>query len=242
MPYDDIIESIDTWKSKLYPEVTSIFGGEPLLHPRIYDVFDYVKKAWPDTTIRLITNGYLLSKAKIDKFFKNTPFEMQVSVHRKDHEKIINDNIKRVLKQYSDWKIIKVDEDGVGVAHVYVWQRPGFKIWKSKFGEFVIPYNYEGNQLVPFKSNPAKAHAICGNPNVPILYKNKLFKCAPIANLLDLPNTKGYKYQPTNSFDDIDKFVSLIGKPESICSMCPESRSHAIDHYAKGEVHVKHLD
>ena len=242
MPYDDIVESIDTWKSKLYPEVTSIFGGEPLLHPRIYDVFDYVKQAWPDTTIRLITNGYLLSKAKIDKFFKNTPFEMQVSVHRKDHEKIINDNIKRVLKQYSDWKIIKVDEDGVGVAHVYVWQRPGFKIWKSKFGEFVIPYNYEGNQLVPFKSNPAKAHAICGNPNVPILYKNKLFKCAPIANLLDLPNTKGYKYQPTNSFDDIDKFVSLIGKPESICSMCPESRSHAIDHYAKGEVHVKHLD
>ena len=75
MPYDDIIESIDTWKSKLHPEVTSIFGGEPLLHPRIYDVFDYVKQAWPDTTIRLITNGYLLSKAKIDKFFKNTPFE-----------------------------------------------------------------------------------------------------------------------------------------------------------------------
>ena len=128
------------------------------------------------------------------------------------------------------------------MAHVYVWQRPGFKIWKSKFGEFVIPYNYDGNQLVPFKSNPAKAHAICGNPNVPILYKNKLFKCAPIANLLDLPNTKGYKYKPTNSFDDIDKFVSFIGKPESVCSMCPESRSHAIDHYAKGEVHVKHLD
>ena len=45
MPYDDIIESIDTWKSKLHPEVTSIFGGEPLLHPRIYDVFDYVKQA-----------------------------------------------------------------------------------------------------------------------------------------------------------------------------------------------------
>jgi hypothetical protein len=242
MPYDDIIQSIDTWKSKLYPEVTSIFGGEPLLHPRIYDVFDYVKQAWPDTTIRLITNGYLLSKAKIDKFFKNTPFEMQVSLHRKDHEKLINNNIKRILKQYSDWKIIKVDEDGVGVAHVYVWQRPGFKIWKSKFGEFIIPYKYEGNQLVPFKSNPAKAHSICGNPNVPILYKNKLFKCAPIANLLDLPNTKGYKYKPINSYDNVDKFVSLIGKPESICSMCPESRSHAIDHYAKGEVHVKHLD
>ena len=74
------------------------------------------------------------------------------------------------------------------------------------------------------------------------LYKNKLYKCAPIANLLDLPNTKGYKYNPVGSYDQLDKFVERIGKPESICSMCPESRSHAIDHYKKGEVLVKHLD
>lgn len=242
MPYDDIIESIDTWKTKLYPEITSIFGGEPLLHPRIYDVFDYVKKVWPDTTIRLITNGYLLSKSKIDKFFKNTPFEMQVSVHRLDHEKIINANIKKILAHHSDWKIIKKNEPGEMEHHVYVWQRPGFKIWKSKFGEFVIPYKTVGNQLAPFKSDPKKAHSICGNPDVPILYKNKLYKCAPIANLMDLPNTKGYEYSPTDTYGNIDRFVRLIGKPESICSMCPESRSHSIDHYAKGEVHVKHLD
>ena len=63
-----------------------------------------------------------------------------------------------------------------------------------------------------------------------------------IANNLDLPNTKGYKYNPVGSYDQLDKFVERIGKPESICSMCPESRTHAIDHYAKGEVHVKHLD
>ena len=242
MPYDDIIKSIDTWKTKLYPEIVSIFGGEPLLHPRIHDVFDAVKDAWPDVTIRLITNGYLLGKQKIDKFFKHAPFEVQVSIHRIDHEPIINKNIIKLLRHYSDWKILKIAESGEGVHHEYVWQRPGFKIWKSKFGQFVIPYNYDGNQLVPFKSNPAKAHSICGNPDVPILYKNKLFKCAPIANLLDLPNTKGYKYTPTSQHEDIESFVKMIGKPESICSMCPESRSHSIDHYAKGEVHVKHLD
>ena len=241
MPYDDIVESINTWKSKVYPKTTSIFGGEPLLHPRLTDIFGEVKKAWPDTTIRLITNGYLLNKMKMGNFFEHTPFEMQVSVHRLDHEHIINKNIIQFLKHYSDWKIVKVNEAGVG-HHVYVWQRPGFKIWKSKFGQFVIPYNTEGNQLVPFKSNPKEAHSICGNPDVPILYKNKLYKCAPIANLLDLPNTKGFKYKPIEAFDNVDAFVKMIGKPESICSMCPESRSHASDHYAKGEVHVKHLD
>ena len=242
MPFNDVIDSIDTWKNKIYPEILSIFGGEPLLHPKIHDIFLAVRQAWPDVTIRLITNGYLLSKQKVGNFFAHTPFEMQVSVHRLDHEHIINKNIIAFLKNYSDWKIIKVGEPGPGKHHSYRWVRPGFKIWKSKFGEFVIPYNHEGNQLVPFKSNPAKAHAICGNPDVPILYKNKLYKCAPIANLLDLPNTKGYRYNPIQANDNIDKFVQLIGKPESICSMCPESRSHAVDHYAKGEVHVKHLD
>lgn len=242
MPFNDVIDSIDTWKNKVYPEILSIFGGEPLLHPKIHDIFLAVRQAWPDVTIRLITNGYLLSKQKVGNFFAHTPFEMQVSVHRLDHEHIINKNIIAFLKNYSDWKIIKVGEPGPGKHHSYRWVRPGFKIWKSKFGEFVMPYNHEGNQLVPFKSNPAKAHAICGNPDVPILYKNKLYKCAPIANLLDLPNTKGYRYNPIQANDNIDKFVQLIGKPESICSMCPESRSHAVDHYAKGEVHVKHLD
>ena len=242
MPFNDVIDSIDTWKNKIYPEILSIFGGEPLLHPKIHDIFLAVRQAWPDVTIRLITNGYLLSKQKVGNFFAHTPFEMQVSVHRLDHEHIINKNIIAFLKNYSDWKIIKVGEPGPGKHHSYRWVRPGFKIWKSKFGEFVMPYNHEGNQLVPFKSNPAKAHAICGNPDVPILYKNKLYKCAPIANLLDLPNTKGYRYNPIQANDNIDKFVQLIGKPESICSMCPESRSHAVDHYAKGEVHVKHLD
>ena len=242
MPFNDVIDSIDTWKNKVYPEILSIFGGEPLLHHKIHDIFLAVRQAWPDVTIRLITNGYLLSKQKVGNFFAHTPFEMQVSVHRLDHEHIINKNIIAFLKNYSDWKIIKVGEPGPGKHHSYRWVRPGFKIWKSKFGEFVMPYNHEGNQLVPFKSNPAKAHAICGNPDVPILYKNKLYKCAPIANLLDLPNTKGYRYNPIQANDNIDKFVQLIGKPESICSMCPESRSHAVDHYAKGEVHVKHLD
>ena len=57
---------------------------------------------------------------------------------------------------------------------------------------------------------------------------------------MDLPNTKGYNYAPTSQHEDIESFIKMIGKPESICSMCPESRSHSINHYAEGEVYVKH--
>ena len=45
MPFKDIQESIDTWKEKLTPTVLSIFGGEPLLHPKLFDIFDHIKQA-----------------------------------------------------------------------------------------------------------------------------------------------------------------------------------------------------
>ena len=240
MPLEDIIKSINIWKDHLSPKIVSVFGGEPLLHPRLFNIFDLIKIAWPDTTIRLITNGYLLNRIDPERWFNCVePFEMQVSIHRLDHEEIITKNVLAIIKQHSDWTMAKVAEEMDGVHHSYEWYRPGFKIWKSKFGKFVIPYNYENNNLVPFKSNPKKAHSICGNPDVPILYKNKLYKCAPIANILDLPNAEGFNYNPINSKTDLDKFVKLIGKPEKICSMCPENRSHSVDHYKQGEVIVK---
>ena len=242
MPFEDVVQSIDTWKDKITPDVLTMFGGEPLLHPKLFDIIKYVKTVWPDVTIRLITNGYLLSRRDPTVWFDFAPFEIQVSVHRLDHEDMITKNILSIIKQKSDWSIVKTTDGSDGFHHMYEWQRPGMKIWKGKFGQFVIPYDQKDNKLVPFKSNPAKAHAICGNPNVPVMYKNKLYKCAPIANLLDLPNTKGFEYIPTDIQGNIAKFVNAIGKPENICSMCPESKTHSIDHYQKGEVHVKHLD
>ena len=45
MPFKDIQNSIDTWKEKLTPTVLSIFGGEPLLHPKLFDIYvSYTKK------------------------------------------------------------------------------------------------------------------------------------------------------------------------------------------------------
>ena len=105
-----------------------------------------------------------------------------------------------------------------------------------------MPYKLENGELTPFNSDPAKAHAICGNPNVPILYKNKLYKCAPIANLKDLDKKGKYKYEGIGPNGDLSPLIDNINKPESICSMCPESTDHSIDHFTKENVHVKNID
>ena len=222
----------DSWHERLQPRIIALFGGEPLMHPRIHDVIEKIKQAWPEATLRLITNGYLLKKHDPEIWFKYEPLEIQVSIHRQDHEAILTEQIKRIVECRTDWKILKFTDDGHKQLEL---SRKGFKIYKSKFGDFVMPYNKD---LTPFNSDPKMAHSICGSPATPILYKNRLYKCPPVANLLDMK--PGYvDYDGVGHNEDLSEFVNGIGKPEGVCAMCPASRSHSIDHYAEENVHVK---
>ncbi|MCL1945938.1 MAG: radical SAM protein [Chitinivibrionia bacterium] len=50
-------------------EVIDLMGGEPLLHPKIIEIFDIAAKYF-DTTIQLVTNGILLS-SQPDEFWES---------------------------------------------------------------------------------------------------------------------------------------------------------------------------
>ena len=232
---ESIHQQCSDWKDKINPRVITLFGGEPLLHPRINQVIALVRKTWSGATIRLITNGYLLKRHDPSVWFDYEPFEIQVSVHRKDHEKLLTQEIKRILVCRDDWTITRSQGDG----HKDIeFNRPGFKIYKSLFRDFVKPYR---DDVTPFKSDPALAHSVCGSPNTPVLYKNRLYKCPPVANILDI--IPGYvDYTSYGAEDDIADFVENIGKPHSVCAMCPENASHSVDHFAKENVHVKNID
>ncbi len=235
----DIKEQCDTWSKILDPSIISIFGGEPLMHPRIQKVLELIREAWPNAMIRFITNGYLLRRFNPEMWFGFGSLEMQVSIHRQDHEAMITKEIKRIVKQRKGWTATRSMVDGHRQLELH---HDEITIYKSKFKRFVIPYKLENGELKPFNSNPKKAHKICGNPDVPILYKNKLFKCAPIANILDLDKKGLYKYKGVGPNDDIESLVSQINKPETICSMCPEDVNHSIDHFKKENVNVKNID
>jgi len=63
-----------------------------------------------------------------------------------------------------------------------------------------------------------------------------------LPNILELDKGKNYKYKGIDADGDVSTLVENINKPESVCSMCPESKSHSIDHFAKENVHVKDID
>jgi organic radical activating enzyme len=237
-PYENIVEQINRWKSVISPKMIVIFGGEPCLHPKLIEICKHVRAAWPDAVIRLITNGYLLDNFDADHWFDLGKIEIQVSIHRKDHEHVLNQKIKNILAKRKPWTVSIHHETD---RHKQVqWQHNSVTIYKSIFKDFVVPYQHSHNQILPWNSNPSDAHKICGAPNTPILYKGKLYKCPAVANAIDITKQNWFKYQAVDANDNLTDFVNSIGVPEPVCGQCPaRPQAVIIDHFDRKNVVVK---
>lgn len=228
------------WKTLLQPKTLVLFGGEPLMNKNIMKICTIIRDAWPTSTIRLITNGYLLCRWPHTAWFDFGEFEMQISIHRQDHESTINKDIGLILRTFNDWttKCYKDDNDHKQIE----FTRPGFKLWKSKFKDFVAPYRLDQGKLAAFDGDPVQAHAICGSPNTPILYKGSLYKCPPVANLIDITGRKSRGYQPCHGAENLEEFVSQINRPEPVCGQCPDRIGlHTYNHMDPINVIVKKI-
>ena len=237
-PYQDIETWIQYWSNLIQPRVVTLFGGEPCLHPRLIDICRLVRQHWPTSTIRLITNGYLLNNFPSDSWFEFEPMEIQVSVHRKDHESIINGAIKEILKQRKNWTV--KNSDSPADHRQLSWASDCFTIYKSIFKDFVVPFKQDNNNIQPWNSDPSQAHKICGSPNTPVLYQGKLYKCPPVANVIDLTKENWFEYHACEDESTLEQFVEGIVKPEKVCSQCPnQQQAVVIDHFNKENVIVK---
>jgi len=237
--FDDISTAIDKWKSVVTPNLVVLFGGEPCLHPRLQDICAKIRQAWPESIIRLITNGYLLDNFDSSKWFDFVPFEFQVSIHRKDHESIINKKIKNIIQHRRPWTVSK--QGGVNQHRQITWTHNDFSVYKSIFSDFVVPYKKTQDKYLPWHSNPTEAHKICGSPDTPILYKGLLYKCPPVANIIDVTKNNWFDYHAVDIHDDLEEFVQNIGCPESVCGQCPDrTQAVVINHFDKENVIVRH--
>jgi MoaA/NifB/PqqE/SkfB family radical SAM enzyme len=234
---EEIQSWLEYWHTYLDIDVIVLFGGEPLIHPHLLDVCTTIRKYYPASTIRLITNGYLLDNFEPDSWFQFAPFEIQVSIHRLDHESVINEKIKKIIKTKPGWTTAV---EGLNKHQQIKFNLDNFSIYKSKFQDFVAPYGLVDNRPMALKSDPVRAHSICGSPNTPVLYKGKLYKCPPVANLIDYLGENWNNYKSCDQAEDLDAFVNQIGCPESVCAQCPDNTNAIIfDHFDKENVRVK---
>lgn len=237
----NLSKSVDTWKNLLNPKVITLFGGEPTLHPKLPQVITKINQSWPNSIIRLITNGYLLDRFDPLLWFNFKNFELQISLHRQDHKELIRSKVMKIIQCKNDWHVIEPPK----IKHhkQWTWKSKNIAIYFSMFSDFVMPYKLSDHKIESWHSDPTQAHKICGAPNTPILYKNKLYKCPPIANIQDMTNGKFSNYHGYCVDDDIQEFVNNIGRPEKICGNCPDivTDETTINHFKKETVYVKNI-
>jgi SAM-dependent methyltransferase len=61
-----LISSYEAWSKRIEPEVITVGGGEPLLHPDFLEVILAMRHYFPNPLIQIVTNGLLLSKLSDD--------------------------------------------------------------------------------------------------------------------------------------------------------------------------------
>jgi len=207
----DADQQMRLWCKRLNPTWFAVCGGEPLLNPNIEDILIAARRNWPEVTVELITNGFLLPNfPDISKLMEEINVCLVISKHGNTPE------YNRKWQQVMAF-LIKSN------ATYYV---------KDSYYQWTRRYHGWGPNVLPFEDNsPESSWNICPAKYCLQIFEGKLYKCPLIAYLRlqkkrwpDIsPKWDRYlEYKPleyTATDEELYNFVNA--KHESICGMCP---------------------
>lgn len=229
--FEDIVSNMEQWFKRLDPDHVTIIGGEPLLHPRIYDILTEARRIFDHAVIEVYTNAFLLPKRpKIFNVLKKIGnAKVSCSIHNKNpkYRKIVERNLHQAF--YSKGKWFETS------PNTHTCETVVLEVTDPTQGGWYDYRRVVDGVLKPWNDNdPTSSYKNCGVNIYPIIYKNKLYKCPPISMvrthltknfMLEDKDWEPYlKYEgldPDCNEQELEKFVKNIYEPHSICAMCP---------------------
>jgi hypothetical protein len=223
-------EWAEPWSKLLNPERINLLGGEPFLNKQCKEIVHCYRDLFPKSTLKLFTNGFLLSKQDwlIDTL-KATNCALVISMHS---------NEKRYLKKFRK-ELSWLNNFGNLTVKKKTWFRTLFDLngieveIRDNSNHWYRTYTGNGYTAKPYSDkDPRQSWENCVSKYSVQLYNKKLYKCGTIAYLNDFLNKydllededwKPYsKYKglsSKSSLEDIEKFFKT--EEEWICNMCP---------------------
>ena len=229
--FEDIVSNMEQWFKRLDPDHVTIIGGEPLLHPRIYDILTEARRIFDHAVIEVYTNAFLLPKRpKIFNVLKKIGnAKVSCSIHNKNpkYREIVERNLHQAF--YSKGKWFETS------PNTHTCETVVLEVTDPTQGGWYDYRRVVDGVLKPWNDNdPTSSYKNCGVNIYPIIYKNKLYKCPPISMvrthltknfMLEDKDWQPYlKYEgldPDCNEQELEKFVKNIYEPHSICAMCP---------------------
>jgi len=220
---------IEPWLERVNIPDIGIVGGEPLMNPDLESWILGMRALLPNSQIRFNTNGLLLHKyPDIIRLFEeigNCVFKITVHVI----DPVLEKNIQRIYDQY-DWE--PVTEFGVNRYRT----KNNLRFHVKHPDVFFRAYRNDYADMLPHNSDPAQAFELCYQQTCPLMFDGRIYKCSSnglLAQTLERhgwPNRTAWEpyiapgLAPDCNDQELEKFISSFGSPESICGMCPSSQ------------------
>jgi MoaA/NifB/PqqE/SkfB family radical SAM enzyme len=180
-----------------------ITGGEPLLHPRIMEIFGIAREFFPETEIYFMTNGLLLQKMP-EAFWENCG-QNKITINLSRYP--IRLDIEKIKEKA---KIYNIKFDYVGGSDV-----PVKSMWK-------YPLDIEGKQPL------SRSFNICTQINRCITMKDgKIYPCNTIAGIEHFNKYFNKKLEVTvdnvlelDKVKNINEVYKFLHTPKPFCKYC----------------------
>ncbi len=220
----------EPWTEKVSPRRINLLGGEPFLNKEYPEIIATYRSLFPDSTLKIFTNGFLLSKQHgLHECLKENNAILIVTDHSRDPR--YRGKLDKELSTIASWGERRLKKE-TWFRKVYDLNGVEVEIRDMK-GHWYKTYTGNGVNARPYKdNNPRKSWEECVSKNSVQLYQGKLYKCGTIAYLNDFlekfelrehPDWAGYcNYQalsPECTDGELKQF--LLREEEEICRMCP---------------------
>lgn len=181
----------------------NLLGGEPLLHPQVEAFFPIVRKAFPNTTIRIVTNGIKLLDMK-DDFWKACK-KNNIIIGLTQYP--IDINYEYIIKKINEESVLYESFSGDDFARD--------EMWRLSFDETA-------------NNRPIDNFMRCPRANACVFVSHgRIYNCATIANIEHFNTCFGKEFKL--SHDDyidiykcksINEILSALCNPKPFCRFC----------------------
>lgn len=213
VPMGDMTSWYQSWHEKLRPQVLTILGGEPLMHPNLAEILYLTKEYWKDSEIQMVTNGILLPEASEDILTALAKTDTLVSMSQHFNTKGFQELFVKCSRRLESYRVRHT------VRSSYSWWMKSHRLDES-------------GKILPYSSDPERAWNNCFvKHSCRTLMDNRIYKCPQLACFRRAYQTGllseewrfllGYEALAPDASDvDIRKFFDNASVPE--CRLCPE--------------------
>jgi len=233
--YEFDLDKYQDWATALEIETCSILGGEPTLNPNLAQWITGVRKCWPNTNGRLVTNGTRLqATAGLVGALAETNWLVSICVHNDLMREHVLNEITQTFGycQFTDF----MHYNGI-INGMRITSQDGIKFEITNGVNFHTSV-FEDGKFQLHNSNAELAHKVCTMQHCHHFIDAKLYKCGVVYLLPEYFKQAGRpvpdlydQYRPLEAADISQSVLNdLRNNPIPQCQFCPEKLEYTKNH------------